>query len=81
MTTARASEWDREYMRRIGRYKAESHADQLARHLALSPRERFVHALTMMVAGPLFDRPPLEPDDPSPLYEKARRLGLIKTGL
>lgn len=68
-------------MRRIGRYKEESHADQLARHLARTPRERFLDALTMMLAGPYFDRPALEPDDPSPLYERARRLGLIKTGL
>lgn len=79
-TSARASDWDREYMRRLGRYKEESHATALASHLARSPRERLVDALTMMLAGPMWDRPSNEPDDPAPLYARARQLGLIKTG-
>jgi hypothetical protein len=78
MTNVRASDWDREYMRRIGRYKEESHAQALAAHMALPPSERLLRIVTLMLQGSYFDAPVAEEDDPSPFYERARRLGLIK---
>lgn len=70
----KVSEWDREYMKRLGRLQEESHAEQLAAHLAVSGSERLRAAIEMALAGPYYERD--KPDDPSPLYERARRLGL-----
>jgi hypothetical protein len=68
------SERDRAYLERLGRYKAASHADAQARHLALSLAERLQRSWRLYETH----RAALPPrdDDPSPLYERARALGL-----
>jgi hypothetical protein len=73
------SEWDREYMRRLGRYKADSHREALEAHLARSGRERLEVAFAMMLAGPAFPGMMAREDDPTPLYDRARRLGLYRS--
>jgi hypothetical protein len=68
------SDRDRAYMERLGRYKAASHMDAQARHLALSLDERLRRSWALYEAhrGALPERN----DDPSPFYERARALGL-----
>jgi hypothetical protein len=73
---AKASEWDQSYMRRLGRYKHESHEQARLEHLARSGRERIVYSVAMTLAGTYWRQPEAD-DDPSPLYERARRLGLL----
>ncbi|GMV42733.1 MAG: hypothetical protein AMXMBFR64_44490 [Myxococcales bacterium] len=71
---------DRDYMRRIGAYKALSHAEAAAAHAALSLTERLRESWALSLrASPL---PAGEADcdagDPDELrfYERARALGL-----
>ena len=71
------SDWDREYMRRIGRYKHESHEDAIRRHSELPGGERLTRSIEAMFWSVRF-RPPVDRDDPSPLYERARKLGLYR---
>lgn len=73
----RVTERDRDYMRRLGEWKAESHREQLASHLAKSGRQRLIAGLRLMLEGPLFPR---QQDDegPSEFYDRARRLGLYR---
>lgn len=70
------SELDRDFMRRIGDAKAESHVDAASDHLRLAPIERLRRSFALS-AG-LRARANLEArlDDPSPFYEKARARGL-----
>jgi hypothetical protein len=75
----RASEHDREYMRSLGRWKHESHAEVLAEHLRLGGRARLEAAVAMMLAGPYFDRPSRDDDHPEALFERAKRLGLYRS--
>ena len=74
-----ASDRDREYMRRIGAYKAESHRDAQARHLALpdprASRAKLAASISKAASSSALDR---RDDDPSPFYAKARELGLYK---
>ncbi len=70
------SERDRDYMRRLGELKARAHADALAAHLALPLAERLAKSVALMnrflsTTGPRHD-------DPSPFYDRARRLGLYR---
>ena len=75
----RASEHDREYMRRIGRIHEEIEQEELAEHVSRAPRERMVAALALMLQGPYFEpRNPRDADDPSQFYERAKRLGLYR---
>jgi hypothetical protein len=72
------SEHDRAHMRRIGTYKAASHAEAQARHLASTLSQRLQrswalyeanrHSLTRVVH-----------DDPTPFYDRARTLGLYRS--
>ena len=71
------SERDRDQMRRIGEYKAASHAEAQARHLALPLSERLLRSwqLSEQCGGTVrADRA----DDPTPFYERARALGLYR---
>jgi hypothetical protein len=74
------SERDREYMKRLGRYKAESHAEALARQLSRSPRERLEYAVSTMLRGSYFPGRPVyrDDDDPAALYERAKQLGYYR---
>lgn len=71
------SERDREHFRRIGRWKAESHADALRAHLALPIAAR----LERSVAWTIAERPgwawPIPAEPPKRMWERARRLGLL----
>ncbi|HEU4431533.1 MAG TPA: hypothetical protein VFT98_22420 [Myxococcota bacterium] len=72
------SERDREQFRRIGAAKAESHREALAAHLALTLEERLARSWDLYRR---FRDPnsPAREDDPTPLYDRARALGLYRS--
>jgi hypothetical protein len=70
------SQREREHMRRLGALKAREHAAATAAHLALSPAERLARSLALMRRFLATARP--RPDAPTPLYDRARRLGLYR---
>lgn len=69
------TERDRAFLARLGAYKAASHAEALAQHLALDLDERLQRSWELYLVGRDEARPARE-DDPSPLYERARARGL-----
>ena len=71
------NERDREYMRRIGAYKNESHAEAQARHLALPLAERLRRSWALYEAH-RSTRSGDPGDDPTPFYDRARALGLYR---
>lgn len=72
------SEHDREYMRRIGVYKALSHCEAQAEHLALPLDERLRRSWRLYVRYRPRLRDPGADDDPTPLYDRARERGLYE---
>jgi hypothetical protein len=70
------SDREREYMRRIGAAKAASHADATARHRALPLDERLRRSWELYLRGRATAH--IRDDDPTPFYERARRLGLYR---
>ena len=73
------SERDREHMRRIGRYKAEAHAEAQAAHLALSLGERLQRSWALYETfRASLPHATIRHDDPTPFYERARALGLYR---
>jgi hypothetical protein len=70
------SERDREHFRRLGIYKAASHAEVEAAHLSLPFAERLRRSWSLFLAHRASFRG--EPDDPTPFYDRARALGLYK---
>jgi len=70
------SEQDRAFMARVGGYKAESHAEAQARHLALPLDERLQRSWELYLAGRVAGTGRERDDDPSPFYDRARALGL-----
>jgi hypothetical protein len=70
------SERDRQYMQRIGRYKAESHEQASQEHRALPLEERLLRSWLLFMAGR--DSASLDPrdDDPARSYAIARAKGL-----
>lgn len=73
-----ASDREREHMRRIGEYKAASHRSAQDRHLALTLSERLERSWQLYLEGREHVATDRRDDDPSPFYEKARKLGLYK---
>ena len=71
-------EREREHLRRIGEYKADSHRDAEARHLALSLSERLARSWQLYLEGRSAAALERRDDDPSPFYAKARALGLYR---
>jgi len=67
---------DREYFRRLGALQAEGSAERLARHRALSVEDRLRRSLALSAAAMGVARRDRRDDDPTPFYERARRLGL-----
>ena len=65
---------EREHMRRIGEIKAALRVDERAAHLSLTVDERLTRSWALYLA--YRDSLPARDDDPSPLYERARALGL-----
>jgi hypothetical protein len=74
-----ADERERDHMRRIGAYKAESHDEASARHLALSLSERPERSWQLYLEGRSAAALDRRDDDPAPFYEKARALGLYRS--
>lgn len=72
------SEKDREFMRRIGAYKALSRNEEQAEHLTLSIAERLRRSAELSVRYRDRARADPDEDDASELYERARRLGLYR---
>lgn len=72
------SEHDREVMRRIGIYKARSHAMALARHLSLSVSERLGRSWSLFLGRRSLASSSTRVDDPSAFYDRARALGLYR---
>jgi hypothetical protein len=74
-----ASERDREYMRRWGEWKRESHEQARARHLALPMSERLVISAYITRQNQHLSTWALRDDDrPELFYERAKRLGLYR---
>ena len=73
-----AEEREREHLRRIGAYKADSHREAEARHLALSLSERLARSWQLYLEGRSAAALERRDDDPSPFYEKTRALGLYR---
>jgi hypothetical protein len=73
------SDADRDYMRRLGKYKAEANAEALRVHLSLPPVERLSYSLRMSrehFTAETLDHY-LAEDNPAPFYERARELGFL----
>ncbi|KKL97763.1 hypothetical protein LCGC14_1831130 [marine sediment metagenome] len=73
------SSGDRSFMRRIGRYKAASHGAAAARHLALPVTDRLQRSWDLYLTYRSSQTIGTRRDDPSPFYERARRLGIYSS--
>jgi hypothetical protein len=67
---------DRSFMQRIGKYKAASHTAATARHLARPVAERIQRSWDLSVSYATAAVTRNRRDDPTPFYDRARRLGL-----
>lgn len=69
---------EREHMQRLGAYQREGAADRQSEHERLPLGERIERSLTFSIS--FLDSANLAArlDDPTPLYERARRLGLYR---
>jgi hypothetical protein len=74
-----AGERERDHLRRIGAYKAASHQEAAALHLARSLSERLERSWQLYLEGRSAAELDRRDDDPSPFYDKARALGLYRT--
>lgn len=72
------SEADREYMRRLGSYEAEAHAERLAEHLAADLPERLRRSVALYRRFRASANLAQRVDDPGPLYDRARLLGMYR---
>jgi len=72
------SDRDREYMRRLGELKAESHREAQERHLALPIEERLRRSWELYLRFRSTVDQSAREDDPSPFYDRARALGLYR---
>lgn len=67
---------ERDYMRRIGAIKTSLRDEERAAHLALSIPDRLRRSWALYLA--YRESLPAHDDDPSPLYDRARALGLYR---
>lgn len=67
---------ERDYFRRIAEAKRRSHEEAERAHLAESLRERIRRSFELSLA--CMRGSARRDDDPSPFYDRARRLGLYK---
>ena len=74
----RVSDKDKKYFERIGAAKAESHAEAARTHLARTLDERLARSWELYFANRDVVRDRERDDDPSPFYERARKLGLYR---
>ncbi len=70
------SEREREFMQRLGAYKAASHAEARAHHSALPLGERLRRSWSLYLAGRESAQLGQREDDPSPFYARARARGM-----
>lgn len=63
-------------MRRLGAFQAEGHAERLSQHLALPLEDRVRRSLALSAAMMPSSHAAKYEDDPTPLYDRARYLGL-----
>ena len=78
MADARVSEWDREYFRRIGEWKAESHRAALARAAEMTTLERIEMSLAAARALGMTRDEGAELADIDAFYARAKSLGLYR---
>ena len=78
MAAPPVSEHDREYFRKLARWKQEGHEEALREHLARRPFDRLAAGIALMLSGPFFETDPHELEGPSRFYEKAKELGLYR---
>ena len=72
------SEREREYMRRLGALKEESHQEAAAAHARVPVSERLRRSWALYEANRASARLEERQDDPSPFYDRARALGLYR---
>lgn len=68
------SERDRDYMRRLGEFQAKGALERRAEYQRLDGAERIIASVSFCQGFADQVRAPL--DDPTPFYDRARRLGL-----
>jgi hypothetical protein len=73
-----ASDRDKRYFARIGALKEASHARAASAHQALSLDERLSRSWALYLAHRAAADLARRDDDPSPFYDRARRLGLYR---
>lgn len=74
--TERASEYDQDYMRRLGEFKARTKRESLAEHLSLSINERLLRSEQLAKRDPARDAARAQQDDLASFFRRARELGL-----
>jgi hypothetical protein len=74
----KASERDREYMRRLGRYVAEANDAAREEWLKLAPEKRIELSERFSRRARSYATANKEPDDLGLIYRRARELGLLK---
>jgi hypothetical protein len=72
----KASERDKAYIRRLGQYELEGRIEWMRYLMSLTIDERLRRSFERTQMGTPYSR--REPDDPSAIYERARRLGLYR---
>jgi hypothetical protein len=72
----KASERDRDYMRRLGQYEREGREEWMRYLESLTLDERLRRSFERTVKGRPYDRK--EPEDLAAIYDRARRLGLYR---
>jgi hypothetical protein len=78
MATRKATEREQAHMRRIGEIKRQSHADALAAHLARPISERVLRSIAWSIRERADWRWEEFGEGPKPLWNRARRLGLLR---
>ena len=76
MEPQKASQRDRDYMRRLGEYQDEAIAEWRAAWRALPLHIRLQHSAARRFGMPVSPR--RDPEEPGRFYERARRLGLYR---
>ncbi len=71
-------ERDRQYFKRIGAFKEASHARAAEEHQARSLDERLARSWALYLSHRGSVDASRREDDPSPFFERARRLGLYR---
>ncbi len=79
MTSDRVSEKDREYFRQLGRWKAETKAEQRRSHLARPLNERLLASERLYQWSKGYANPNSEPKDMGAIFERARKLGILES--